>query len=75
MDGDGVTPIPFGSVPAAGAALNRTYLSVAELAIRAAAERPAAGPPGRPRGREREFVAHPRADLGAVRRSHLTHAR
>ena len=38
VDGDGVTPIPFGSVPAAGAALNRTYLSVAELAIRAAAE-------------------------------------
>jgi alpha-galactosidase len=38
VDGHGVTPIPFGSVPAAGAALNRTYLSVAELTIRAAAE-------------------------------------
>ncbi len=38
VDGDGVHPERFGPVPAAGAALNRRYLSVAELTIRAAAE-------------------------------------
>ncbi len=38
VDGTGVHPIAWGSVPPAGAALNRAYLSVAELAIRAAAE-------------------------------------
>lgn len=38
VDAGGVVPQPFGSVPAAGAALNRTYLSVAGLAIRAAIE-------------------------------------
>lgn len=38
VDAEGVHPIPSGSVPAAGAALNRVYLSVAELTIRAARE-------------------------------------
>lgn len=38
VDGTGIHPIQWGSVPAAGAALNRTYLSVAELTIRAALE-------------------------------------
>jgi alpha-galactosidase len=38
VDADGVHPIKWGSVPAAGAALNRTYLSVADLTIRAALE-------------------------------------
>jgi len=33
---DGLNPERFGAVPLAGAALNRTYLSVAELTIRAA---------------------------------------
>ena len=37
-DGDGLRPQRFGSVPAAGAALNRAYLSVAELAVAAARE-------------------------------------
>ncbi|WP_243064335.1 alpha-glucosidase/alpha-galactosidase [Humibacter sp. RRB41] len=36
VDADGVHAMPFGSVPTQGAALNRTYLSVAELAIEAA---------------------------------------
>ncbi|GAA3775352.1 alpha-glucosidase/alpha-galactosidase [Microbacterium kribbense] len=36
VDGSGVHPQHFGAVPSAGAALNRTYLSVAELAIEAA---------------------------------------
>jgi alpha-galactosidase len=36
VDADGVHPERFGSVPAVGAALNRSYLSVAELAITAA---------------------------------------
>lgn len=38
VDSDGVHPIAWGSIPAAGAALNRTYLSVADLTIRAARE-------------------------------------
>ena len=38
VDADGVHPIAWGSIPAAGAALNRTYLSVADLTIRAALE-------------------------------------
>ncbi len=38
VDAEGVHPIAWGSVPAAGAALNRTYLSVADLTIRAALE-------------------------------------
>src|SRR5690606_22455301 len=38
VDSDGVHPIRWGSIPASGAALNRTYLSVAELTIRAAIE-------------------------------------
>lgn len=38
VDAEGVHPIAWGSVPAAGAALNRAYLSVAELAVRAAQE-------------------------------------
>jgi len=38
VDADGVHPIAWGSIPAAGAALNRTYLSVADLTIRAARE-------------------------------------
>lgn len=38
VDASGVVPQAFGSVPAAGAALNRTYLSVAGLTIRAALE-------------------------------------
>ncbi|MDQ0643973.1 alpha-galactosidase [Microbacterium murale] len=38
VDADGVHPIAWGSIPAAGAALNRTYLSVAELTIRGARE-------------------------------------
>ncbi len=38
VDSDGVHPIAWGSIPAAGAALNRTYLSVADLTIRAALE-------------------------------------
>ncbi|GAB2595092.1 alpha-galactosidase [Microlunatus antarcticus] len=36
VDADGVHPIPAGSVPEAGAALNRSYLSVAALTIEAA---------------------------------------
>lgn len=36
VDGDGVHPQAVGAVPAAGAALNRRYLSVADLAIRGA---------------------------------------
>lgn len=36
VDADGVHPIAWGAIPEAGAALNRTYLSVAELTIRAA---------------------------------------
>jgi alpha-galactosidase len=36
VDADGVHPQHYGSVPLFGAALNRTYLSVAELAIEAA---------------------------------------
>jgi alpha-galactosidase len=36
VDADGVHPQHYGSVPLLGAALNRTYLSVAELAIEAA---------------------------------------
>jgi alpha-galactosidase len=36
VDGDGVHPIPMGAIPTQGAALNRTYLSVAELTIEAA---------------------------------------
>jgi len=38
VDGTGVHPIAWGEVWPAGAALNRRYLSVAELTIRAAAE-------------------------------------
>ena len=38
VDATGVRPEAVGSVPAAGAALNRRYLSVADLTIRAAAE-------------------------------------
>jgi len=38
VDASGVVPQAFGSIPAAGAALNRTYLSVAGLTIRAALE-------------------------------------
>ncbi|WP_300265959.1 alpha-glucosidase/alpha-galactosidase, partial [Microbacterium sp.] len=38
VDADGVHPIVAGSIPAAGAALNRTYLSVADLTIRAMRE-------------------------------------
>lgn len=38
VDASGVSPLAWGSVPEAGAALNRTYLSVAELTIRAALE-------------------------------------
>jgi len=36
VDADGVHPVAYGSVPAAGAALNRTYLSVAGLTVEAA---------------------------------------
>ena len=36
VDEDGVQPIAFGSIPEAGAALNRTYLSVAGLTVEAA---------------------------------------
>jgi alpha-galactosidase len=36
VDATGVHPIPFGEVPPQGAALNRTYLSVAGLTIEAA---------------------------------------
>ncbi len=36
LDADGVHPVAYGSVPAAGAALNRTYLSVAGLTVEAA---------------------------------------
>ena len=36
VDGDGVHPVAFGPVPEAGAALNRTHLSVARLAVEAA---------------------------------------
>ena len=38
VGGDGVHPIAMGSIPVAGAGLNRTYLSVAELTVRAAQE-------------------------------------
>ena len=36
LDADGVHPVAYGSVPEAGAALNRTYLSVAGLTVQAA---------------------------------------
>lgn len=36
VDSDGVHPQAVGAIPTAGAALNRTYLSVAELAVEAA---------------------------------------
>lgn len=36
VDADGLHPLAVGSIPAQGAALNRTYLSVAELTIEAA---------------------------------------
>ncbi|MBI5160064.1 MAG: alpha-galactosidase [Micrococcales bacterium] len=36
LDGDGITPIAVGGIPLAGAALNRSYLSVAELTVEAA---------------------------------------
>ncbi|MFE4949557.1 alpha-galactosidase [Leifsonia sp. NPDC056665] len=36
VDADGVHPLPFGDIPSQGAALNRSYLSVAELAVEAA---------------------------------------
>ncbi|MFD1722856.1 alpha-glucosidase/alpha-galactosidase [Amnibacterium endophyticum] len=36
VDADGVHPVPMGAIPPQGAALNRAYLSVAELAIDAA---------------------------------------
>jgi alpha-galactosidase len=36
VDASGVHPLPFGDIPPQGAALNRTYLSVAELAVEAA---------------------------------------
>jgi alpha-galactosidase len=36
VDRDGVHPQPFGAIPTQGAALNRTYLSVAELTVEAA---------------------------------------
>ncbi|WP_375387541.1 alpha-glucosidase/alpha-galactosidase [uncultured Amnibacterium sp.] len=36
VDADGVHPVPMGSIPTQGAALNRAYLSVAELTIEAA---------------------------------------
>lgn len=36
VDGDGVRPVRVGSIPTAGAALNRTMLSVAELTVQAA---------------------------------------
>lgn len=36
VDAAGVTPLAVGAIPTAGAALNRTYLSVAELTIEAA---------------------------------------
>ncbi|MGG7507439.1 alpha-glucosidase/alpha-galactosidase [Plantibacter sp. YIM 135249] len=36
VDATGVHPLPFGDIPVQGAALNRTYLSVAQLAIEAA---------------------------------------
>lgn len=36
VDASGVHPLPFGDIPPQGAALNRTYLSVAELTVEAA---------------------------------------
>jgi alpha-galactosidase len=36
VDGTGVHPLPFGNIPPQGAALNRTYLSVAALTVEAA---------------------------------------
>ncbi|MFF1634554.1 alpha-galactosidase [Leifsonia sp. NPDC058248] len=36
VDASGVHPVPFGAIPTQGAALNRTYLSVAELTVEAA---------------------------------------
>ena len=38
VDSEGIHPVAWGSIPPAGAALNRTYLSVADLTIRAARE-------------------------------------
>lgn len=38
VDGDGVRPVAVGSIPTAGAALNRTMLSVAELTMQAAVD-------------------------------------
>ena len=56
---------------AQGAALNRTYLSVAELDHRGGAHRrPRAGAPGRARRPERQLHAHAGADLGPLRRAH-----
>jgi alpha-galactosidase len=36
VSADGITPIAVGAIPSQGAALNRTYLSVAELTVEAA---------------------------------------
>lgn len=38
VDGDGIHPIPVGKLPSQCAALNRTFLNVAELTVRAALE-------------------------------------
>ena len=38
VDGDGVHPVPVGALPPQLAALNRTYLNVVELTVRAALE-------------------------------------
>jgi alpha-galactosidase len=38
IDGDGARPVPVGALPPQCAALNRSFLSVVELAVRAAAE-------------------------------------
>ena len=38
MDGDGVHPIAIGSLPPQCAALNRTFVNVAQLTMRAALE-------------------------------------
>jgi alpha-galactosidase len=54
VDADGVHAHPFGPVPVQGAALNRDYLSVAELAIRAAQE-------GRPELVRQAVLADPNA--------------
>ena len=64
-------PVAVGPFPSQGAALNRTYLSVAELTVRGRAHRRPAAWCARPcwSTRTRASTLTPAADLGAVRRA------